>query len=67
MGCSDNGNAHTSIDAAADFGVGFLPLRSEDGGKFPQQDLGFFTEETIRRHHKRRKMPTSHFFSFTRS
>jgi hypothetical protein len=26
MGCSDNGNTHTSIDIAADFGAGFLPL-----------------------------------------
>jgi hypothetical protein len=32
MGCSDNGNAHTSINIAADFGVGFLPLLGEHGG-----------------------------------
>jgi hypothetical protein len=33
MGCSDNGNAHTSIlDIAADFRVGFLPLLGEHGG-----------------------------------
>jgi hypothetical protein len=59
MGCSDNaGNAHTSIGTAADFGAEFLPLRGEHGGRFPQQDLGFFTKETVRRCHKRRKMPT---------
>jgi hypothetical protein len=32
MGCSDNGNAHTSIDIAADFRAGFLPLLGEHGG-----------------------------------
>jgi hypothetical protein len=33
MGCSDNGNAHTSIDIAADFSrAGFLPLLGEHGG-----------------------------------
>jgi hypothetical protein len=32
MSCSDNGNAHTSIDIAADFRVGFLPLLGEHGG-----------------------------------
>jgi hypothetical protein len=32
MGCSDNGNAHTSINIAADFRVGFLPLLDEHGG-----------------------------------
>jgi hypothetical protein len=32
MGCSDNGNAHTSIDTAADFRAGFLPLLGEHGG-----------------------------------
>jgi hypothetical protein len=58
MGCSGNGNAHMSIDIAADFRLGFLPLLGEHGGQFSQQDLGFFTEETIRRHHKRRKVPT---------
>jgi hypothetical protein len=59
MGCSDNGNAHTSIlDTAADFRAGFLPLVGEHGGWFPQQDLGFFTEETIRRCHEPRKVPT---------
>jgi hypothetical protein len=58
MGCSDNGNTQTSIDIAADFRVGFLSLPGEHGGGFPQQDLGFFTEETIRRHHKRRRVPT---------
>jgi hypothetical protein len=26
MGCSDNGNAHTSVNTAAHFRVGFLPL-----------------------------------------
>jgi hypothetical protein len=74
MGCSDNGIAHTSIDAAADFGAGFLPLLGEHGGQFPQQDLGFFvTEETIRRCHEGRKVPTlleagqRHFFFFSRS
>jgi hypothetical protein len=58
IGCSDNGNTHTSIDIAADLGAGFLPLRGEHGGKFPQQDLGFFAEETVRRHHKWREMST---------
>jgi hypothetical protein len=48
MGCSDNGNAHASIDMAPDFRAGFLPLLSEHGGQFSQQDLGFFAEETIR-------------------
>jgi hypothetical protein len=42
---SDNGNAHTSIDIAAVFGVGFLPLRGEHGGKFLQQDLGLTVAE----------------------
>jgi hypothetical protein len=33
MGCSDNGNAHTSIDIAADFRViGVHPLLGEHGG-----------------------------------
>jgi hypothetical protein len=32
---------------AADFGAGFLPVLGEHGRHFPQQDLGFFTEETI--------------------
>jgi hypothetical protein len=32
LGCSDNGNAHTSIDIAADLRAGFLPLLGEHGG-----------------------------------
>ncbi len=31
MGCSDNGNAHTSIYIAADFRIGFLPFLGEHG------------------------------------
>jgi hypothetical protein len=49
MGCSDNGTAHAAsiLDTAADFRAGFLPLLGEHGGQFPQQDIGFFTKETI--------------------
>jgi hypothetical protein len=58
MGSSDDGDTHTCIDIAANFGVGILPLLGKHGGPFPQQDLGFFTEETIHRYHKRRKVST---------
>jgi hypothetical protein len=33
---------------STDFGVGFLPLLGKQGGKFLQQDFGFFAEESIR-------------------
>jgi hypothetical protein len=49
MSGSDNGNAHASIDIAANFGAGLLPLLGEHGRHFPRQDLGFFAEETVRR------------------
>jgi hypothetical protein len=34
VGGSDNDNAHSSIDVAADFRVGFLPLLSKQSGEF---------------------------------
>jgi hypothetical protein len=43
-GSSANGDAHASVDMAADFGAGFLPLLGEHGLQFPQQNLGFFAE-----------------------
>jgi hypothetical protein len=59
MGSSDNDDAHKSIGIAANFGEGgFRPLLGEHAGWCLQQDLGFFTEETsMRRCHKRRKVP----------
>jgi hypothetical protein len=32
MGSSENGDTRTSIDTAADFGAGFLPLLGKHGG-----------------------------------
>jgi hypothetical protein len=58
MGSSDSDNAHASTDTASNFGAGFLTLLGEHGGQFPHQDLGFFAEETIWRHHKRRNLLT---------
>jgi hypothetical protein len=56
IGSSDkNGDAHSSIDIAANFLVGFLPLLCNLSEAVLQQDFGFFAEETIRRYHERRK------------
>jgi hypothetical protein len=51
VGSSDTDNAHAGIDMAANIGAGFLPLCCKQEGRlFLQQDFGFFTKETIRRH-----------------
>jgi hypothetical protein len=48
MGSSDNGNAHTSVDICANFGLGILSLLCcEHRIEFLKDDLGFFTDETI--------------------
>jgi hypothetical protein len=58
MGGFKDGKTHSSIDISTDSGTGFLPFFIKQGGKVLQQNVGFFAEETIRRHHKRGKVPT---------
>jgi hypothetical protein len=58
MGSSDNGVAHSSIEIAPNFGVGFLPLLCKLSEEVLQQDFDFFAEENIHRYHERRKVPT---------
>jgi hypothetical protein len=60
MGGSDNGDAHTSIDIAANFAAGFLPLLSEHRGDNDVSHYFLLSSYT-------RKFSAEHYVQFFRA